>query len=91
MQIYVPVREDNNHWYLFVMAIESQTIYNFDLNLTARVVTKRHDRIRTLATVLIEMMALDNHYPEFINHVEDVGGWDLKCATGIPTNSNGLW
>ncbi|KAF1861518.1 hypothetical protein Lal_00025868, partial [Lupinus albus] len=86
-KIYVPIVEDNVHWYLMVVDIDDYTIYKLDTWDMKCYRERRYLDIAKLAYVLekvLDQPFYKSQMPYFLNKLS---GWEIKNGEGQPN----LW
>ncbi|MED6129202.1 hypothetical protein PIB30_105589, partial [Stylosanthes scabra] len=76
--IYVPIKEDNDHWYLMVMCLKLKTTFHLDSNLPAERKEARTSFIENLAVVLSDIIT-SSHFGDCpFEHADFSGGWSTR-------------
>ncbi|AES95273.1 putative Ulp1 protease family catalytic domain-containing protein [Medicago truncatula] len=94
--IYIPVKNILiNHWYLMVVSLKDETVYQLDSYLRAEDIESRRATIKTLAEVMSQMVNSSYFATVFMGCKLDFQNWDIKEARGIPncgrSNNSLVW
>ncbi|KAJ1394328.1 Ulp1 protease family, C-terminal catalytic domain [Sesbania bispinosa] len=86
--IYVPIKEISGHWYLMVVAMESQIVYHLDCYPQVSKLKERRDNITKVCEVLVFLMTSEWLPCEFVNPPHDIDTWEIKGITPNQDNNH---
>ncbi|XLT44369.1 hypothetical protein HN873_036973 [Arachis hypogaea] len=86
--IYVPIKEEGDHWYLMVISLLDEKLYQFDSNLNDDQVEPRQEIMKSLALKLSDMVTFGHYLKGDIPERKDFMNSDVKEARG---RDFGLW
>ncbi|RYR26765.1 hypothetical protein Ahy_B02g061061 [Arachis hypogaea] len=93
--IYVPIKEEGDHWYLMVISLLDGKLYQFDSNLNDDQVEPRQEIMKSLALKLSDMVTSGHYLKGDIPERKDFMNFDVKEARGVPkcpqSRDSGLW
>ncbi|XLT41360.1 hypothetical protein HN873_072652 [Arachis hypogaea] len=94
-KIYVPIKEEGDHWYLMVISLLDEKLYQFDSNLNDDQVEPRQEIMKSLALKLSDMVTSGHYLKGDIPKRKDFMNFDVKEARGVPkcpqSRDSGLW
>ncbi|KAJ1423164.1 Ulp1 protease family, C-terminal catalytic domain [Sesbania bispinosa] len=79
--IYVPIKENNEHWYLMVVSMEQEIVYHLDSNPQVARLKERRDNITRVCQMLVYLMTSDWLPIHFMNKPNDLDTWEIKGIT----------
>ncbi|XP_016193367.2 uncharacterized protein LOC107634364 [Arachis ipaensis] len=82
--IYVPIKEEGDHWYLMVISLLDGKLYQFDSNLNDDQVEPRQEIMKSLALKLSDMVTFGHYLKGDIPERKDFMNFDVKEARGCP-------
>ncbi|XP_025643271.1 uncharacterized protein [Arachis hypogaea] len=93
--IYVPIKEEGDHWYLMVISLLDGKLYQFDSNLNDDQVEPRQEIMKSLALKLSDMVTSGHYLKGDIPERKDFMNFDVKEVRGVPkcpqSRDSGLW
>ncbi|RYR46600.1 hypothetical protein Ahy_A07g032345 [Arachis hypogaea] len=87
-KIYVPIKEEGDHWYLMVISLLDGKLYQFDSNLNDDQVEPRQEIMKSLALKLSDMVTSGHYLKGDIPERKDFMNFDVKEGRG---RDSGLW
>ncbi|XLT65529.1 hypothetical protein HN873_021968 [Arachis hypogaea] len=82
--IYVPIKEEGDHWYLMVISLLDGKLYQFDSNLNDDQVEPRQEIMKSLALKLSDMVTSGHYLKGDIPERKDFMNFDVKEGRGCP-------
>ncbi|KAJ1376164.1 Papain-like cysteine peptidase superfamily [Sesbania bispinosa] len=96
-QIYIPIEDIDNLWYLMVVSIDQQVIYHLDSHLNEDVVHRRHATMRKIGDFISQIVATNYYPPRIEDALMNLAEWEIMKAPGLPNiahlsnNNSAIW
>ncbi|KAJ1381168.1 Ulp1 protease family, C-terminal catalytic domain [Sesbania bispinosa] len=90
--IYVPIKDNNSHWFLIVLNIEEHKIFHLDSPL-AEVSPAREDVVMTVVDVLGQIIFSGGFHEKFTKGIGDMLTWPATVRGGLrnTTDNSAVW
>ncbi|KAF1864314.1 hypothetical protein Lal_00029472 [Lupinus albus] len=85
--IYVPMVEDNVHWYLMVVDIDDYAIYKLDTWDMKTFRQRRHSDMLKMASIFDRVLNQPHYEMKMKYFPKNLSSWEIKNGEGIPN----LW
>ncbi|KAF1881708.1 hypothetical protein Lal_00032179 [Lupinus albus] len=86
-KIYVPMVEDNVHWYLMVVDIDDYAIYKLDTWDMKTFRQRRHSDMLKMASIFDRVLNQPHYEMKMKYFPKNLSSWEIKNGEGIPN----LW
>ncbi|XP_057418940.1 uncharacterized protein LOC130713166 [Lotus japonicus] len=82
--VYVPIRDEQGHWFLMVISLEDEAVYHLDSYLGHLDIMKRKESITVVTRAISEIVSTGTYSRHLIHIAQKLKAWKIIEPTGIP-------